>query len=149
MYYSVGKSKTEQMIDSRRNPSPYRALFIGTNYVNREKLYERINLRVDKMLEDGILKEVEEFYKIPVSKTALQAIGCKEFKPYFDGVATLEECCEKLKQETRRYAKRQITWFKRNKQVNWFYFDEKPFVDVLSECTKLVEEFLKGDEPIE
>ena len=142
MYYSSGKTKSELERESRSNPSPYNALFIGINYVNREKLYERINLRVDKMLENGILQEVENFYKLPVSKTASQAIGCKEFKPYLDGQATLHDCVEKLKQETRRYAKRQITWFKRNKKINWFFADEKNFDEIKNECFTLVNNFL-------
>ena len=142
MYYSSGKSKTEQMIESKRNPSPYIPIYIGINYVNREKLYNRINLRVDKMLEEGILDEVEAFYKLPVSKTAVQAIGCKEFKPFLDGVSNLDVCIEKLKQESRRYAKRQITWFKRNKDIYWFYPDEMSFDDVLDSCCKLIKKFL-------
>lgn len=142
MYYSTGKSKSELMEESKKNDSPYDALFIGINYVNRKKLYERINLRVDKMLENGILDEVSEFYKLPVSKTAVQAIGCKEFKPYLDRVSTLENCVEKLKQETRRYAKRQITWFKRNKDINWFYPDEDSYEEITEKCCKLVDEFL-------
>jgi len=145
MFYSVGKSKTEQMIDSKRNPSPYIPLFIGINYVNREQLYNRINLRVDKMLENGVLDEVKAFYELPVSKTAIQAIGCKEFKPYFDGVISLDDCIEKLKQESRRYAKRQITWFKRNKDINWFFPDETNFESLLSDCNELVEDFLKKE----
>lgn len=148
MYYTTGKSKTEQLIDSRKNHSPYYPLYIGINYVNREKLYERINSRVDLMLENGIVEEVKAFYKLPVSKTAAQAIGCKEFKPYLEGNLTLEECAEKLKQETRRYAKRQITWFKRNKEINWFYPDKDDYETIKQKCFNLVSDFLnkKGSE---
>ena len=150
MYYSVGKNKTEQNLDSKKNPSPYSPLYIGINYVNRETLYDRINLRVDKMIENGILDEVEAFYKLPVSKTAIQAIGCKEFKPFLNGNSNLDDCIEKLKQESRRYAKRQITWFKRNKEINWFYPDEMRYDILLGECFELVDNFLKkelkGDE---
>lgn len=145
MYYSTGKSKSEQLIESRKNPSPYNPLYIGINYVNRERLYKRINLRVDLMLENGILDEVKEFYKLPASKTAVQAIGCKEFKLYLDGKATLSECVERLKQETRRYAKRQITWFKRNKAINWFYPDEFDYETIKDKCFNLVSEFLNNE----
>ena len=143
MYYTTGKSKSEQLIESRKNPSPYNPRYIGINYVNREILYERINLRVDLMLENGILDEVKEFYKLPVSKTAAQAIGCKEFKPFLDGKASLSECAEKLKQETRRYAKRQITWFKRNKEINWVYPDKDDYEQIKQKCFNLVSDFLK------
>lgn len=146
MYYSTGKSKSELMQESRKAESPYKPLYIGINYVNREKLYERINLRVDLMLDSGILEEVKNFYKLPVSKTAVQAIGCKEFKPYLDGQATLSDCVEKLKQETRRYAKRQITWFKRNQDIHWFYPDNENYDDIKQRCFELVSEFLNEKE---
>ncbi|MBQ5590109.1 MAG: tRNA (adenosine(37)-N6)-dimethylallyltransferase MiaA [Clostridia bacterium] len=143
MYYTTGESKTEQVKRSKEAPSIYDPLFIGINYVNREKLYERINLRVDMMLENGILDEVKAFYKLPVSKTAIQAIGCKEFKPFIDGELLLDVCVEKLKQETRRYAKRQITWFKRNDKINWFYPDEDTSEEIVSKSCLLVEDFLR------
>lgn len=145
MYYSTGKRKSEQLIESRKNPSPYNPIFIGINFANRDKLYERINKRVDLMLENGILDEVKAFYKLDASKTAAQAIGCKEFKPYLDGTATLEECTEKLKQETRRYAKRQITWFKRNKDINWFYPDECELTDIKKSCYSMINMFLNSN----
>ena len=88
--------------------------------INRESLYERINFRVDKMMEsDNMLKEVKLLFdnKENASSTCLQAIGYKEFFDYFENKASLEECIDKLKQNTRNYAKRQITWFK-NKLVS-------------------------------
>ena len=139
MYYATGKTKSEQLADSKKNASPYKPIYIGINYENREKLYERINCRVDNMISNGILDEVKNFYKINASKTALQAIGCKEFKDYLDGNDTLENSIERLKQETRRYAKRQITWFNRNKEINWFYPDKMDYKEILSNCIKLVE----------
>ena len=79
----------------------------------REYLYSRINLRVDLMIKDGILDEARKVYdmKLPQDNTCMQAIGYKEFFPYFEGTCTLEECIETLKKETRHYAKRQMTWF--------------------------------------
>lgn len=143
IYYSSGITKTKQDENSMKNSSPYKPLFIGINYKNRENLYNRINLRVDKMIENGLVNEAREFYKLPFSKTASQAIGCKELKPYFDKEKTLEECVEKLKQETRRYAKRQITWFKRNKEINWYYPDEQNYDIIVNNCISLIESFLK------
>ena len=149
MYYSTGKTKTEQVENSKKEDSHFEALYIGINYVNREKLYDRINLRVENMIQNGVLEEVTNFYKLPVSKTAIQAIGCKEFKPYLDGEASLDSCIEKLKQETRRYAKRQLTWFRRNESVNWFYPDKDSFEEILSDCNNLINEFLKRSEMYE
>lgn len=81
---------------------------------DREKLYERINKRVDLMLDDGILDEAKKVYDMKLDKnnTCMQAIGYKEFFPYFENNNSLEECVQRLKQETRKYAKRQVTWFK-------------------------------------
>ena len=143
IYYSSGITKTEQDENSMKDSSPYKPLFIGINYKNRENLYNRINLRVDKMIENGLVNEAREFYKMPFSKTASQAIGCKELKPFIDGKKSLDECVEKLKQETRRYAKRQITWFKRNKEINWYYPDEQNYDIIVNSCISLIENFLK------
>ncbi len=143
IYYSSGITKTEQDENSMKDSSPYKPLFIGINYKNRENLYNRINLRVDKMIENGLVNEAREFYKMPFSKTASQAIGCKELKPFINGKKSLDECVEKLKQETRRYAKRQITWFKRNKEINWYYPDEQNYDIIVNSCISLIENFLK------
>ena len=143
IYYSSGITKTEQDENSMKDSSPYKPLFIGINYKNRENLYNRINLRVDKMIENGLVNEAREFYKLPFSKTASQAIGCKELKPFIDGEKSLDECVEKLKQETCRYAKRQITWFKRNKEINWYYPDEQNYDIIVNSCISLIKNFLK------
>ena len=143
IYYSSGITKTEQDENSMKDSSPYKPLFIGINYKKRENLYDRINLRVDKMIENGLVNEAREFYKMPFSKTASQAIGCKELKPFIDGKKSLDECVEKLKQETRRYSKRQITWFNRNKEINWYYPDEQNYDIIVNSCISLIENFLK------
>ena len=119
IYKLTGKTLTEQKVLSRLEESPYDVLYIGINYRDRNVLYDRINLRVDLMLKNGLLEEAEEFYNIPADKTACQAIGYKELAPYFRGDSTLEDCVEKLKLETRHYAKRQLTWFRKNENINW------------------------------
>lgn len=124
IYKLTGKTLTEQKVLSRLEETPYDVLYIGINYRDRNVLYDRINLRVDLMIENGLLEEAEEFYNISQDKTACQAIGYKELAPYFRGDATLEDCVEKLKLETRHYAKRQLTWFKKNENVNWVYPDD-------------------------
>ena len=94
------------------------------------------------MLENGILEEAKQFYAIYDAKTSAQAIGCKEFLPYFSGEKSLEECVEQLKMQTRRYAKRQLTWFRRNQDTNWLYRDK--YENVESFCLaakKIVEEY--------
>ena len=123
-YRTTGMTLTEQNERSRTAQSPYKAIKIGLSFRDREKLYERINRRVDIMLEQGLLEEAKQVLSSPLSQTSVKAIGYKELAPYLNGEATLEECIEKLKRETRRYAKRQLTWFRRDEEINWLYVDE-------------------------
>ena len=91
------------------------------------------------MLENGLLAEAEEAFRTE-QKTAAQAIGCKELFPYFRGEKTLEECVEHLKQSTRRYAKRQLTWFRRDERIHWIFTDEeKDFSEILKKSVMAVE----------
>lgn len=145
-YRQNGFAITEQERLSRLNQSPYDVLLICLNAREREFLYERINRRVDKMVEEGLLEEAERCLN-SIGSTSAQAIGHKELKPYFDGEITLDEALENLKRQTRRYAKRQITWFKRNENANWFYIDEYESADSLAEVVKkAVGEFLNKKE---
>ncbi|MBQ3523057.1 MAG: tRNA (adenosine(37)-N6)-dimethylallyltransferase MiaA [Clostridia bacterium] len=144
IYNATGKTMTEQKVLSRLEETPYDVLYIGINYRDRNVLYDRINLRVDLMLKNGLLEEAEEFYNIPQDKTACQAIGYKELAPYFRGDATLDECVEKLKLETRHYAKRQLTWFRKNENVNWVYPDDYENNEEMYNCVfSLVNDFLR------
>lgn len=119
IYEATGKTKTQQEAESRLNEIPYNYKVFAIDY-DREKLYERINKRVDIMLEKGLINEVkkllEKYNEFP---TAMQGLGYKEVKQYFDGDLSKEEMIEKIKQESRRYAKRQFTWFRKNKQTIW------------------------------
>ena len=119
IYEATGKTKTEQESESRLNEIPYDYKVFAIDY-DREKLYERINKRVDIMLEKGLIDEVktllEKYSEFP---TAMQGLGYKEVKQHFDGELSKEEMIEKIKQESRRYAKRQFTWFRKNKQTIW------------------------------
>ncbi len=144
IYKATGKTMSEQKLLSRQEESPYDVLYIGINYRDRNVLYDRVNLRVDLMLENGLLEEAEEFYNIPADKTACQAIGYKELAPYFNGEASLEDCIEKLKLETRHYAKRQLTWFRKNENINWVYPDdyENP-QEMYSYVFSMISEFLR------
>lgn len=111
LYYS-GTSKTNQNINSRKEESPYDVLYFVLSYKDRQVLYDRINQRVDKMLELGLEYEARAVLA-DGGKTSSQAIGHKELRPYIDGECTLDDAVDNLKQKTRNYAKRQITWFKR------------------------------------
>lgn len=114
-----GRSIREHEADSRREPCPYHVIEFGLRYQDREKLYQRINQRVDKMVEMGLPEEVKTAREKGLTATAAQAIGCKELYGWLDGDETLAEALERLKQSTRRYAKRQLTWFGADKRVHW------------------------------
>jgi len=140
VYRLTGHNMTWQLKNSRPAEKPYDYLLIGLNYRDREKLYSSINLRVDIMMQEGVLREAEYVYKNKdIFKTCTSAIGYKEFFPYFEGESTLEECVDKLKQASRNYAKRQLTWFNRMKDVNWLYIDE---CDYKTAAIEKVKEFL-------
>lgn len=110
---------------SHNMPSPYAATYIGLNFRDRAVLYDRIDRRVDDMLAAGLLDEARAFFAASAA-TAAQAIGYKELKPFLDGELPPETAVENLKRATRRYAKRQITWFKRNEAIHWLYPDACP-----------------------
>lgn len=137
-----GTSKTEQNENSMLIDSPYDALYIGIGYKDRQKLYDRINKRVDLMLEAGLENEVRQMLG-KQGLTARQAIGHKELQPYIDGKITLDEATENLKRETRRYAKRQLTWFRRNENINWLYADEMSRDELVEKAVDLAKNHLK------
>ena len=135
IYHATGKTKTEQEIESKKNGVKYDyKVFIVS--MQRDKLYNRINERVDIMLENGLVEEVKELLKkYKKFPTAMQALGYKEVKEYLDGIITENDMIEKIKMETRRYAKRQLTWFKRNKKAVWLDSENgnKKNIDVILE----------------
>jgi len=120
------KEKTEEMIYDD-------ILFIGLT-TDRNILYERINYRVDKMLEEGLLDEAKNIYNTNIrTKAILTPIGYKELFPYFEGEQSLEECINKIKQNSRRYAKRQYTWFNNQMDIKWFTVDFNNFDNTINE----------------
>ncbi len=141
IFYTTGVTMTQQNELSRNIPSDYDPVIIGLNFRDRENLYQRINRRVDIMIENGLIEEAQEYFNMNLSVTSVQAIGYKELKPYFDGVRSLEECVELLKRATRRYAKRQLTWFRRNENIKWFFVDD--YIDK-DDFSKDVFLFLEG-----
>lgn len=143
-FYTSGYPISIQTENSKNNSSPYKVCKIGLNFKNREILYGRINMRVEKMFGLGLVKEVENISKnINLSKTANGAIGYKEILEYINGKADLDTAKENLKKATRNYAKRQITWFKRDSEINWIYPDDMESYDkILSAAEKIIKNFI-------
>lgn len=140
IYYSSGDTKSVQNEKSRLEESPYDVLYFVIGFKDRALLYDRINRRVDLMAETGLLDEAEHCLENG-GKTSAQAIGHKELLPYFNGSVSLNEALDKLKQETRRYAKRQITWFKKRENAVWLYADEE---DIAKKAVDKSREFIKN-----
>lgn len=126
MYYLTGETPSVRRARARKTESPYAPCYIGIEYKNREILYARIDKRVDMMFEAGLENEAREYFALDKKSTASQAIGYKELAGYFNGDITLAEAAENLKRATRRYAKRQLTWFRRNPDINRIFADELP-----------------------
>ena len=119
IYHATGKTKTEQEIESRKKEVEYDYKVYALDW-DRQTLYDRINKRVDMMIEQGLIEEVKQILdKYDTFPTAMQGLGYKEVVEYLEKKLTTEEMIEKIKMETRRYAKRQLTWFRKNKQTIW------------------------------
>lgn len=119
VYHQTGKTITEYNLMSKNKKSPYDFYLFGIN-VDRQKLYDDINKRIDVMLDKGLVDEVKGIYeKYDMFPTAMQGLGYKEVKQYLQNECTYDEMLEKLKMETRRYAKRQLTWFRRYENMVW------------------------------
>jgi tRNA dimethylallyltransferase len=117
--------------------SEYDMLYFGLNTEDREFLYERINRRVLLMIEQGLIEEVEGLIQ-KYGRTAplLKTLGYKEICEYFDGNYTLEETIAKIQQNTRKFAKRQLTWFRANKKINWFFIDRMRSYEIVAEIVE-------------
>ena len=132
IYKVTGKTKTQLDIESRKEVKYDYRLF-GMEW-DRETLYNRIDLRVDKMIEAGLIDEVRNVTeKFKISNTAVQGLGYKEVIEYLNGNISYEEMIEKLKLETRHYAKRQLTWFRRDKRIKWIRPDENATCVIINE----------------
>lgn len=119
IYKATGKNKTQQEAESRINGVKYDFKIFAID-MDRQILYDRINKRVDLMIENGLVKEVEEILKkYKTFPTAMQGLGYKEVVEYLNRDISFEEMCDKIKMQTRRYAKRQLTWFRKNKETTW------------------------------
>lgn len=134
-----GQSGADNRRDSRREESPFEVCMIGLTCFDRQVLYDRIDRRVGRMLEDGLEAEVRAVYESCTPRTAFNAIGYKEMIPYFRGECSLEEAADRIRMESRRYAKRQLTWFRRDERINWVDTAECEQIDgIISKCKNIV-----------
>ncbi len=138
VYETTGHTISQAKAMSRSTPSPYEFIMMTIDYEDRERLRERINRRVDIMMENGLLEEARECFSQPNRPTAAQAIGIKELYPYLRGERDLEDCVEELKLRTRQYAKRQMTWFRRDKRISHIVVGENDGLPEILEKAKSI-----------
>ena len=126
VYLETGKTITQHNLETQAIPPKYSPLWLGLDFTDRAELYARIDKRVDLMMEQGLIKEIQGLLEggTPPTATSLQAIGYKEPMAALRGEISMAEAVDKIKQESRRYAKRQLTWFRRNKDIHWIFNKE-------------------------
>ena len=127
VYLETGKTMTQHNLESRQIPNKYDPIYIGLAFTDRADMKALIDLRVDKMVEEGLIDEIRTLLArgLPRSCTALQAIGYKEFLSAMEGEATMEEAIEEVKLRSRQYAKRQLTWLRRNPEIHWILWEKE------------------------
>ena len=143
VYYETGITITEHNRRTQEKPPRYEPLWIGLDFTERSELYRRINLRVGLMLEMGLIQEIKDLLAsgIPEKATALQAIGYKEFVAALKGECTIEEAADQVRMFSRRYAKRQLTWFRRNKNIHWLIRDtHQSSEEILAQARQVIRE---------
>ena len=144
VYLETGTTITEHNRRTRQLPDRYHPLWLGLDFTDRAVLYDRINRRVSRMLKAGLLHEIETLLEsgIPETCTAMQAIGYKEFLPVLRGERPLEEAAAEVCQASRRYAKRQLTWFRRNSGIHWLQREESTSPDeIFRQARQILQEF--------
>ena len=145
VFYETGETITSHNLKTQAIPPRYNPLWLGLDFEPRKLLYDRIDLRVGIMLEMGLEKEIRDLLAsgIPASCTAMQAIGYKEFLSAMDGQCSMEEAADQVRQSSRRYAKRQLTWFRRNPNMNWLpRHEDEGAEEILERARRLI---LKSD----
>lgn len=144
VYLETGETITEHNRKTQAVPPRYSPLWLGLDFTEREELYRRIDLRVGLMLQQGLVEEIRGLLAegIPEKATAMQAIGYKEFVDALDGRCTIEEAADQVRQSSRRYAKRQLTWFRRNKAIHWLIRDTGDTGrEILENARRIVSDF--------
>ena len=143
VYLETGETITEHNRRTQALPPRYSPLWLGLDFTDRAELYRRIDLRVELMLEAGLVEEIQNLLAsgIPEKCTAMQAIGYKEFVEALDGQCTIKEAAAQVQQSSRRYAKRQLTWFRRNKAMHWLLRDTgESGEEILAKARQLLHE---------
>ena len=138
----TGITATEYQRKALENPPPFEPIYIGLCFEDRQVLYDRIDRRVDEMLRNGLEEEAKSVLSGKMSKTAAGIIGIKEWADFFEGKKSREEVADTIKLQTKHYAKRQMTWFRRNEKINWIYVDK---CENFSEISAQADEILKGE----
>ena len=144
VYRETSITITEHNRRTRQVPDRYHPLWLGLDYSDRAALYRRIDRRVEQMLEAGLLEEIRSLLDsgIPETCTAMQAIGYKEFLPVLRGERPLSDAVGEVCQSSRRYAKRQLTWFRRNRNIHWILREENQSSDeIIQEARRILQEF--------
>ncbi|WHH59554.1 tRNA (adenosine(37)-N6)-dimethylallyltransferase MiaA [Petroclostridium sp. X23] len=142
VHHFTGIPISKHQQESLKEPSPYRLAFIGLT-MEREWLYERINERVDLMLEQGLIDEVKKLMDMGYHRdlTSMKGLGYKEMIDYLEGLSSYEEAVEILKRDTRRYAKRQLTWFRRDNRIHWIHIEKSDHKkELIEKCLKHIAE---------
>ena len=146
VYLETGETITEHNRRTQALPPRFTPLWLGLDFENRQSLYSRIDLRVTKMLEAGLLQEIRSLLQsgVPDTATAMQAIGYKEFVSALEGHGTVEAAADSVRQSSRRYAKRQLTWFRRNPAIHWLIRkDETSGEEIFRSARQIIQEFDK------
>lgn len=146
VFYETGETITSHNIKTQSIPPRYHPIWLGIADADRKDLYNRIDQRVDKMLEEGLLDEIKNLLSmgVPQKCTALQAIGYKEFIDAFNGLYSIEDAAAQVKQSSRHYAKRQLTWFRRNDKINWLLREKNEGIsEILTRARQILREFDK------
>jgi tRNA dimethylallyltransferase len=144
VYYETGTTITEHNRRTQTLPPRYTPFWLGLDYADRAELYRRINLRVDIMLQQGLLEEIRGLLAdgIPEKCTAMQAIGYKEFVSVLKGTCSMEQAVEEVKMGSRRYGKRQLSWFRRNKDIHWLIRQGNETQDeIIAKACKILTDF--------
>ena len=146
VFEETGETITAHNKRTQSIPPRYQALWLGLDFEPRQALYDRIDLRVGLMLEQGLVKEIQDLLSsgIPAKCTAMQAIGYKEFVAALNGNGTIDDAADEVRKASRHYAKRQLTWFRRNPEMNWLIrHEEENFAEILLRARQLVRQFDK------
>ena len=144
VYYETGETITAHNLKTQAIPPRYTPLWLGLDFADRAELYRRIDLRVSIMLQQGLVEEIRQLLAsgIPQKCTAMQAIGYKEFVAALDGRCSIEEAAEEVRKSSRHYAKRQLTWFRRNKNIHWLtrQAGERP-EEIINRARQVIRDF--------